>query len=325
MDGCGSRRPRLRRGEGRRYNARVRADYLALVGATASGKSALALRLAEELGGEIVSADAFQAYRGFDIGTAKPTREERARVPHHLVDILEPAAELSAGQFGRLGAAAIDEIRARGRLAIVVGGSGFYLEALWRGLAPLPQVPREVRAHWRRRLEREGLAVLRRELELLDPATAARLAPGDTQRTLRALEIESASGLPLSRWLAAPRRPASALVPLKVGLTLPRAVLYDRIRVRLGRMVERGWVEEVERLLGRGIDPSQPAFRAIGYRDVARFVQGEIDLEAALAGAERDTRRYAKRQRTWFHRDADVEWLQPAEASAEVVRGLLEG
>lgn len=300
------------------------ADYLALVGPTASGKSSLALRLAEQFGGEIVSADAFQAYRGFDIGTAKPTREERERVPHHLLDILDAAAELSAGEFGRRAAAALDEIRARGRLAIVVGGSGFYLEALWRGLAPLPEVPRRTREHWRGRLEREGLAALRRELERVDAATASRLAPGDTQRTLRALEIESSSGVPLSRWVAEPRRPASPLVPLKVGLTLPRAVLYDRIGVRLGRMVERGWVGEVEGLLGRGIDPSQPAFRAIGYRDLARFVRREIDLESALAGAERDTRRYAKRQDTWFRREPDVEWLEPADARPEVVRGLLE-
>lgn len=302
------------------------ADYLVLVGATASGKSGLALRLAEAMGGEIVNADAFQVYRGFDLGTAKATREERERVPHHLLDILEPSEEFSAGAFARRAADALERIRSGGATPIVVGGSGFYLEALWRGLAPVPDVPREVRETWRSRLESEGLAALRRELERVDPATAARLAPGDTQRTLRALEVESVSGRPLSRWLAAERRPASPLTPLKVGLTLSRAVLYDRIRVRLSRMVERGWVEEVERLLGRGIDPSQPAFRAIGYQDVARVVRGEIDLDSALAGAERDTRRYAKRQRTWFRREADIKWLDPGDARPEVVvAGLREG
>lgn len=302
------------------------ADYLVLVGATASGKSGLALRLAEAIGGEVVNADAFQVYRGFDIGTAKPTREERERVPHHLLDILEPGEEFSAGAFARRAAEALERIRSRGSTPIVVGGSGFYLETLWRGLAPLPDVPRELRERWRSRLEREGLAALRRELERVDPATAARLALGDTQRTLRALEVESISGRPLSSWLAVERRPASPLTPLKVGLTLSRAVLYDRIRVRLRRMVERGWVEEVEGLLGRGIDPSRPAFRAIGYQDVARVVRGEIDLESALAGAERDTRRYAKRQRTWFRREVDIKWLDPGDAKPEVVvAGLREG
>lgn len=301
------------------------ADYLAVVGETASGKSALALRLAEELGGEIVNADPFQAYRGLDIGTAKPGADERARVRHHLLDVLEPHEEYSAGEFGRRAAAALEEIRRRGRLPIVVGGSGLYLEALWRGLAPIPEVAAEVRRSWRRRLAAEGLETLYRRLEEVDPATASRLAPGDTQRILRALEVESSSGRPLSRWLVLPRRPASDLSPLKIGLTLPRAVLYDRIRVRLSRMVERGWVEEIAGLLARGVEPSQPAFRAIGYRTLARVVRSEADLPSALSEVERDTRRYAKRQRTWFRREEGVEWLDATKARPQLVRRLLEG
>jgi tRNA dimethylallyltransferase len=300
------------------------ADYLALLGATASGKSAVALQLAEELGAEIVSADAFQVYRGLDIGTAKPTIAERRRVTHHLVDILEPREELSAGAFARLAAAALEEIRARGRPALVVGGSGFYLEALWRGLAPIPDVPREVREQWRARLESEGLVALRRELERVDPATAARLAARDSQRLLRALEVAAFSGRSLSSWQAEGRRPVTALRPLKVGLTVPRAVLYDRIRARLACMVERGWVEEVGGLLAGGVEPSTPAFRAIGYRRLASVVQGEVDLERALVATERDTRRYAKRQGTWFRREAGIRWLGPDEAEPEVVRRLLE-
>ncbi|MEZ5331352.1 MAG: tRNA (adenosine(37)-N6)-dimethylallyltransferase MiaA [Thermoanaerobaculia bacterium] len=299
-------------------------DYLALVGPTASGKSSLAQALAEEIGAEIVNADPFQAYRGFDIGTAKPGPEERARVPHHLVDILDPHEAFSAGEFGRRAAAALDDIRARDRTALVVGGSGFYLEALWRGLAPIPPVPAAVRRSWRERLGAEGLGALFAELERVDPATAARLEPGDRQRVLRALEVESASGRPLSHWLTLPRRPASQLVPRKVGLTLPRTLLYDRIRARMGRMVEEGWVEEVESLLAGGADPSQPAFRAIGYRAVAGVVRGETDLTSALAAVERDTRRYAKRQRTWFRRETDVRWLGAADARPSDLRALLE-
>lgn len=299
-------------------------DYLALVGPTASGKSSLAQALAEEIGAEIVNADPFQAYRGFDIGTAKPGPEERARVPHHLVDILDPHEAFSAGEFGRRAAAALHDIRARDRTALVVGGSGFYLEALWRGLAPIPPVPAAVRRSWRERLGAEGLGALFAELERVDPATAARLEPGDRQRVLRALEVESASGRPLSHWLTLPRRPASQLVPRKVGLTLPRTLLYDRIRARMGRMVEEGWVEEVESLLAGGADASQPAFRAIGYRAVAGVVRGETDLTSALAAVERDTRRYAKRQRTWFRRETDVRWLGAADARPSDLRALLE-
>lgn len=300
------------------------ADYLALVGPTASGKSALALQLAEGIGAEIVNADPFQAYRGFDVGTAKPSAGVRARVPHHLVDILEPHERFSAGEFGRRAAAVLEEIRRRGRPAVVVGGSGFYLEALWRGLAAIPAVPVEVRRSWRRRLDRDGLAALFAELRRLDPATAARLEPGDRQRVLRALEVTDATGRPLSAWLATPRRPASPLVPRKVGLTLPRALLYDRIRTRLGRMVDEGWVEEVESLLAGGADPSQPAFRAIGYRALAGVVRGEADLASALVSVERDTRRYAKRQRTWFRREKGIEWLDAEEARPAILQSLLK-
>lgn len=285
---------------------------LAVVGPTAVGKSELAIRLAEALGGEVVNADALQVYRGLDIGTAKPDPEVRRRVPHHLVDVLEPHEPFSAGDFARRGRAAIADIRRRGAVPIVVGGSGLYQRALFEGLSPVPKSP-EVRAELERRLAVEGLAALRDQLARLDPATAGRLAPGDTQRILRALEVVVASGRPQSEWW---RRAAEEppLAVLRLGLTLPRGVLYDRISARVGRMVERGWVGEVDALLGRGISVSVPAFQAIGYREIVRHLQGESTLDEATRSIVVATRRYAKRQLTWFRREA-VRWL-PATDSA---------
>jgi tRNA dimethylallyltransferase len=296
---------------------------IVIVGATATGKSALGLALAEAIGGEIVNADALQVYRGFDLGTAKPSAAERARVPHHLVDILEPHQRYSAGEFARRAGAAIADVAARGRVPIVVGGSGLYLRALLEGISPLPPADPRARAALRRELAERGLAPLRAELAARDPATAARLAPGDSQRTLRALEVARTTGTPLSAWIA--RRPfgAARLEARRFGLTLPRAVLYDRIADRVRAMAGRGWVEEVEALLKRGLDPSLPAFQAIGYRQLVRHVLGEWPLARALDETVGATRRYAKRQETWFRSERDVTWLDardPAGLPAELAR-----
>ena len=290
---------------------------LAIVGATATGKSALAMELAERLDGEIINADALQVYRGFDIGTAKPSLEERRRVPHHLIDVLDPDEPYSAGEFARRARSAIAEIQARGRRALVVGGSGFYQRALFRGLPAVPDVDPELRRRLQERCESEGLESLRRELEKRDPETAARLAAGDTQRILRALEVLEETGRPLSWWQSQPAE-APPLSALRVGLTLPRAILYDRILSRIRRMITEGWVEEVVSLLERWPDPDLPAFQAIGYRQLARFVGGESSLETAIEEIDKETRRYAKRQTTWFRRELDIRWF-----SAESVRDEL--
>ena len=292
---------------------------LALVGATATGKSALALRLGEAVGAEIVNADALQVYRGVDIGTAKPSATDRARVPHHLIDLLEPSEPFSAGEFARRARAALAEIEGRGRAALVVGGSGLYLRALTGGLAPLPPPDPELRAGLERRRAAHGLAPLRAELERLDPATAARLKAGDTQRTLRALEVVLATGRPLSSWLAAPEVGAREPLALrKVGLTLPRALLYDRIESRVAQMVTRGWLDEVRVLLASGVRAGCPAFRAIGYAQWVRHLAGELAYEDALRAIMTATRRYAKRQETWYRRETDVEWLGPQEVEANL-------
>ena len=298
-----------------------------LLGPTATGKSALALSLAGELGGEIVNADALQVYRGLDIGTAKPTLEERRRVPHHLVDCLPPDAALSAGRFARLAGDAISAIRGRDRVPLVVGGSGLYLRALLGGISPMPDVAPALRGWLRREAERRGLPALRRWLRALDPETAARTAEGDTQRTLRALEVALAGGRPQPWWIA--RRPFAEPLAhvVRVGLTLPRGVLYDRVAGRVSAMVAAGWVGEVEALLKAGADPGWPAFQAIGYRQLAHHLRGETSLDQAVEETVRATRRYAKRQLTWFRREPNVTWFdaREPEGARRHVRELLRG
>lgn len=286
---------------------------IAIVGATATGKSELAMALAEALPGEIVNADALQVYRGFDIGTAKPGPEERARVPHHLIDILDPHERYSAGEFARRARAAAAGIRERGNVPIVVGGSGLYLRALFEGISPIPPgdpaARGEIRSELRTALEEKGLPALAAELARLDPETAARLGAGDTQRVLRALEVARVSGRPLSSWIAEQPFGTQRVDALRIGLTVPRSVLYDRIAGRVARMVEQGWVEEVARLLDRGLDPGLPAFQAIGYRQLVRHLKGEWSLEQAIGETVKATRRFAKRQETWFRREPEVTWF----------------
>lgn len=281
-----------------------------ILGPTAVGKSALSLRLASELGGEIVNADALQVYRGLDIGTAKPGREERDRVPHHLVDILDPDEPWSAGDFARCAREALAEIWDRGRLPIVTGGSGLYLRGLTEGFSPMPDVP----SRFRRALDhvevRRGPGRVRRALRILDPELADRLASGDRQRTSRGVEIALATGRPLSWWQSRSPDPPPPGKPVRIGLTLPRPILYDRIARRVDRMLERGWLDEVEQLLAAGFDQSAPAFQAIGYRELARHLGGEVSLEDAVLEIVTRTRRFAKRQTTWFRKEPNVRWFR---------------
>lgn len=282
---------------------------VALVGPTGVGKTSLALALADEHGAEIVNADALQVYRGFDIGTAKPTPEERARAPHHLVDILDPRERYSAGEFARRARTAIDGILGRGRPVLVVGGSGLYHRALFEGLSPVPPGDPEVRRQLRERLASEGLEPLAAELAEVDPPTASRLAPGDTQRVLRALEVARVSGVPLSVWIERQPQGSKPLPAIHVGLTLPRPVLYDAIERRTTKMLDDGWLREVERLLSSGLSRDVPAFQAIGYRELARHLEGESSFEDAIEETIRSTRRYAKRQLTWFRKLSTVQWM----------------
>lgn len=288
-----------------------------VVGTTATGKSALGVELAERLpgGGEVINADALQVYRGFEIGTGQPTVAERRDVPHHLFGFFSPEERFSAGAFARRAHEVVAEVRARGRRPVVVGGSGLYLRALLEGISPVPPGDPAVRAALRARLEEEGLAVLFYELSERDPATAARLAPGDTQRILRALEVVEATGRPLSEWIAVRPYGEDRLEATRIGLTLPRSLLYDAIERRVARMLEQGWVGEVRDHLSRGLSPEAPAFQAIGYRELARHVAGEWSLDRAVEEIVRATRRYGKRQSTWFRKEPGVVWIDAREAA----------
>jgi tRNA dimethylallyltransferase len=296
---------------------------LAIVGPTATGKSALAMALAERLGGEIVNADALQVYRGFDIGTAKPDLAAQGRVPHHLIDILDPAERYSAGEFARRARLAIAEIQGRGRVPLVVGGSGLYLRALFQGLSPMPPSDPEVRGRLRQRLEAEGLAPLKEELRRLDPVTAQRLGAGDTQRVLRALEVAIVSGRPLSSWTAEQPFRTQSITAIRVGLTLPRGILYDQIAGRVTQMLEAGWLEEVETLLRQNLSPTLPAFQAIGYRQLVRCLEGSVSLQVAVEDIMRETRRFAKRQETWFRKEPEVAWFSAQDLERQIP-GVLE-
>ncbi|MDE2690670.1 MAG: tRNA (adenosine(37)-N6)-dimethylallyltransferase MiaA [Acidobacteriota bacterium] len=321
-------------------------QVIAVLGPTATGKSAFAMALAADLAErglnvELISADALQAYRGITIGTAKPGPRERTRVRHHLIDVIEPHQAFSAGAFARRAAVAVEEIEARGALPVLVGGSGFYLRALFEGLAPVPPVGAEVREALRADLRSHGLCRLVRELREVDPEGAETLAPGDTQRVLRALEVVRATGRPLTEWQ---RRGTEGRLDrrlLKVGLTLPRAVLYDAVEKRARRMLERGWLAEVERLRdtylpeharGRGGCSlgELPAFQAIGYRQLADHLDGNLTLEQALEETVQATRRYAKRQETWFRKESQVWWIDaaatgdPERARRRIVEALID-
>ena len=298
---------------------------VAVVGPTATGKSALGVELALELGGEIINGDALQVYRGLDLGTAKPTPEEQRQVPHHLIDILDPRERYSAGEFNRLARMAVGDIQSRGRIPIVVGGSGLYIRALLEGIAPIPPSDPAIRERLRERVENEGLEPLRNELERRDPSTWQRLLAGDSQRILRALEIVEVTGVTQSEWIEAHPFGAQNLSAVQIGLTLPRVVLYDRIEKRAARMVELGWLEEVRSLMASGLTVDSPAFQAIGYRQLASHLQGLKSLEEAIEETIRATRRFAKRQETWFRKGNRVIWFDALRLEEERIRihGLL--
>ena len=274
-------------------------DAIAVVGPTASGKSALALALARRLGGVVINADALQVYRDLKIVTARPSAADEALVPHRLYGVLDAAEACSAGIWRALALAAIAQARTEGLRPILVGGTGLYLKALVEGLAPVPPVPAALRASVLARLERDGPEALHAELAARDPAGAARLRPRDRQRLARALEVLEATGRPLSAWQALPA-PAPGPGVRVIVLLPPRALLHSAIAARLERMLDAGALQEIAALLARGLDPGLPAMKAVAVRELAAHVRGEAELKPALAAAQAATRRYAKRQETWF-------------------------
>ena len=286
---------------------------VAVVGPTASGKSALAMALAERLGGEVINTDSMQVYRGFDIGTGKLSQAERRRVTHHLIDVANPAEQYSAGRYIADARAAIAGMVERGRVPILCGGTGLYFRALLFGMAEIPQVSARVRDAVEAWLKQKGLAAGHAELTRVDPVTAAKVHPNDPARIARALEVYRMAGVPLSAYRRAQPFAESAPGALSVGTSFERPELYRRIGQRVRAMIARGWIEEVEGLLGQGYGPGLKPMRAIGYRQIAAWLGGgrlpEGGGEALAEAIATHTRRYAKRQMTWFRGMGGAVWL----------------
>ena len=298
-----------------------------IAGPTASGKSALALTLAENLGGVIVNADSMQVYRDLRVITARPTPEEEARVPHRLYGCVDAAENYSIGRWCRDVGDMLDEIAAQGRVPILVGGTGLYFKALTGGLAVVPPIPAEIRVQVRARLANEGVAPLYADLLLRDPATAHRLMPNDRSRICRALEVVVATGRSLSDWhnegMPALVDPARAA---KIFLTCERKELVARIEARFAAMLDAGALDEVRALAARQLDPLLPAMKAHGVPWLIRHLKGEISRDEAAAGAVMDTRRYAKRQLTWFRNQMkDWPWEAPESAQKAIEKQLAGG
>lgn len=295
-----------------------RPRVIAVMGPTAVGKSRLVLQLAKDCGGEIVNADSMQIYRFLDIGTAKPKPEDRAEIPHHLLDIVDPDEEFDANRYSRLAKEVIENLARRGIPAIVVGGTGLYLKAIFHGLFPGAPRNQVVRQRLRAEAEKDGGVGLYRRLAQVDPVTAKRLHPHDRFRIVRALEVWESTGKPMSdlhREHGFRERP---FLTLKIGLQRPRSELYERIDSRVEAMMAAGFLEEVKGLLRRGYGSDLKSMQALGYRHMVQYLINGVELTEALRTMKRDTRRYAKRQMTWFRGDEEISWFHPDEVHSIV-------
>jgi tRNA dimethylallyltransferase len=282
---------------------------VAVVGPTASGKSALGVWLAEQLGGEVVACDSTQLYRGFDIGTAKPTVAERHGVPHHLMDVLGPEAAATAGGYRQMALVALADLRSRMRLPIFTVGTGLYLRALLEGLADVPQRSEELRERLRHNAREHGPGHLHRILSRLDGEAAQKISAADEQKLIRAIEVCLLTKMPLTELQRSGRAPLQGWRALKIGLAPEREALYVRIHARTNAMLANGWLEEVCSLLNAGLPEEAKPFDFIGYRELRAVSQGRLTLDEARAAIQQATRRYAKRQLTWFRREHGVRWL----------------
>lgn len=308
-----------------------RAPILILVGPTASGKSAAAIEAALALDGEVISADSMMVYRGLDIGTAKPSLAERRGVPHHCIDLVDPGHFFTVAEYREAAESALEGIWARGRVPLLVGGTGLYVRVLlWDFALPRPAPDPLLRERLARLAAEEGPAALHRRLAEVDPAAAGRIHPHDVKRVIRALEVYEGSGRPLSQWhQAGGRRPVPRFPGVWVGLTRDRRELYERIDRRVDAQVAAGLVEEARALLARyapqvaaGHGPT--ALQALGYKELLPYLRGQASLAEALAALKRDTRRYAKRQLSWFRREPLLHWLDvTGQESGEIARRVV--
>jgi tRNA dimethylallyltransferase len=288
-------------------------DAVCILGPTCTGKTALALQLAGRFPIEVVSVDSALVYRGMDVGTSKPSAAERAAVPHHLIDICDPSEPYSAGRFRRDALECIAQIRARGRVPLLVGGTMLYFRALVQGLAPLPQASATIRAELDAEARASGWPALHARLAEVDPAAAARIRPHDAQRIQRALEVWRLTGQRLSH-LQERAEPSPYTLARFALMPVSREALYERIDARFDAMLVAGFVDEVRRLRDRGdLAPDLPSLRAVGYRQLSQYLDGATTLEQAIAAARQATRNLAKRQLTWLRADPDIRWIRALE------------
>lgn len=282
-------------------------------GPTAVGKTGVTIRIAERIGGEVVNADSMQIYRYMDIGTAKPTPEEKLRVAHHMIDIADPDEPYDAARYSREARAAADDVLKRQRVPLVAGGTGFYIRAFLYGLCDAAPEDPAIRMRLREEADRRGAEPMYRKLMACDPESAGKIHPNDIYRIVRALEVYEACGTPLTEFR---RRHAFTDAPygaLSIVLDMDRKELYERIDRRVDRMIDEGLVEEVERLFEMGYGGHLKSMQALGYRHMADYIRGRIDRDTAVETLKRDTRHYAKRQLTWFRKDPDARWFSPAQ------------
>jgi len=300
------------------------ARLVVILGPTASGKSALGISLAERLGGEVLVCDSTQVYRHFDIGTAKVPVAEQRGIPHHLVDLVEPNEVFTAGEYRRRALEVLENMHRRGKIPILTAGTGLYLRALLEGLADAPERSEELRARLRRNAARHGPEYLHRLLARLDREAAARIAPRDTQKIIRAIEMRVIAGRPVGEIHRSGRSGLEGYNVRKIGLLPARAKLYARIDARVHQMVEAGWADEVRNLVSRGVPADAKAFQFIGYSELRAQVGSGKTPADTIAQIQQATRRFAKRQITWFRKEPDVHWLNGFGDDPDVLTAALD-
>ena len=290
-----------------------------LLGPTGVGKSKLAIEWAEELGGEIISADSMQVYRYMDIGTAKPTFDDQKRVKHHLIDLVPPDQPFHAALYRALGRKTIDQLFQDKKPIWVVGGAGLYIKTLLQGLFSNPPIDPQMRENLKQEAKEKGAEVLYERLKKVDPQTASQLHPNDLYRMIRALEVFDSTGVPISFYRVQHRFGERPYVTFKIGLEMNRERLYSRIEERVDQMLEKGFLQEVERLMEMGYGPELKPMQSLGYKEMVQVLLKEIGWDEAVRQMKRDTRHYAKRQWTWFKADKEVQWWDPSTAQEKLI------